>query len=606
MPLFMPSMSFVRIFYGRRFTVLTDHRPLEWLMSKNEPSGRLARWALKLQEYDIEIGYRSGKSNQNADGLSRTPIPETTPVVAVVSFATSETWEKAQRLDGFCAQIIKEILNSPSNQYNGYELSSNNELIDIEGRLVVPQSKVKEVLELSHDHLLSGHLGISRTIARVLRQYTWPTVRHDVEQYVKTCIHCVRRKSHGASTAPLHPLQPANHIWERIAMDVVGPVPESIKGHKYILVVADYATRYVITIPMVDQKASTIASHFANKIISRYGAPESVLTDRGTNFLSQFVSNLCKLFQIKQMRTTAYHPQTDGLVERFNRTLCDMLACYVTETPEEWDVYLPFVTLAYNTSKQDSLQNNPFYLFYGRDAVLPTDTTVLKENGQSTLDDDSYKYRWCRALELARNNLLRAQLHQKKYYDRPNGQNPIEYQVGQMVLLRAATSTGKFALRWDGPYVINRKISDLTYEIVTKSGQSFSSSAKIVHVNRLKPFLNPSFATLPPTTKPLRAAGRPRKDRHRGIVGPRFDIVKPSIRRGRKPSQKVLPSRSYSSRRRSCISSPIRQKPIIPTPPSSLREPFVSHPTPYQTRSRSLHPNDDSLRPYNLRRRDRS
>ena len=138
-------------------------------------------------------------------------------------------------------------------------------------------------------------------------------------------------------------------------MDIEGPITESRNGNKYILVLSDYATRYVMTFPLANLTAQAVAQILVAVIISKYGAPSRILTDQRSNFLSELVQNICTLFKVKQMNTTAYHPQTDGLVERFNRTLCDMLACYVHDEQELWETYLPFVTLAYNTSVQTSL-----------------------------------------------------------------------------------------------------------------------------------------------------------------------------------------------------------------------------------------------------------
>jgi transposase InsO family protein len=169
--------------------------------------------------------------------------------------------------------------------------------------------------------MLAGHLGIEKTIVRIKRQYNWKGVKKDVVAHVTSCILCVRRKAIGATKALLHPLPPVYEVWERIAMDIVEPVRESRKGYRYILVISDYASRFLITIPMKDQTAHTVANCLVYKVITKYGAPHYVLTDRGTNFLSTLVKEICILFKIKQMRNNPYHQQTDGLVERFNRTL---------------------------------------------------------------------------------------------------------------------------------------------------------------------------------------------------------------------------------------------------------------------------------------------
>ncbi|KZS02684.1 Uncharacterized protein APZ42_000181 [Daphnia magna] len=218
-------------------------------------------------------------------------------------------------------------------------------------------------------------------------------------------------------------------------MDIVCPIQESAKGYKYILVISDYASRFVFTVPMRNQTAQTIAKVLVNKIFTKYGSPEVVLTDKGTNFLSSLIQEVCKLFKVKQRRTTAYHPQTDGLVERFNRTLCDMLACYISDQPANWDKYLPFVTFAYNTAKQASTQETPFFLFFGQEPIMPNDIKINRR--YETYEDTSmvYSQQWEKAQTLAREHLFKSQTRQKKYYDVTT--KIIKYNIGDYVLLKA-------------------------------------------------------------------------------------------------------------------------------------------------------------------------
>jgi len=289
-------------------------------------------------------------------------------------------------------------------------------------------------------------------------------MKQHIVLHINSCLMCARRKSFGATKAPLKPLPPMEAVWEKIAIDVVGPIHESNKGYRYILVISDYASRFVFTIPMKNQTAQTIARCLVNKIITKYGAPQTVLTDRGTNFLSSMVNEICVLFKIRQMRTTSYHPQTDGLVERFNRTLCDMLACYVHE-PEEWDKYLPFVTFAYNTAIQSTLKECPFYLFFGRSPLLPNDIKINSRYDTRHDDRNVYAEKGENAKKLARDLLFKAQTKQKEYYDK--GTKTCLYSTGQMVLLKAPPSAGKFINRWNGPFVITRSFSNINYEIAS-------------------------------------------------------------------------------------------------------------------------------------------
>ncbi|KZS05670.1 Uncharacterized protein APZ42_031079 [Daphnia magna] len=177
--------------YGRKFTVVTDHRPLEWLMSKTEPAGRLARWALKIQEFDIIIGYWPGRSHQNADTLSRTPIVPLAKVETSDQSKDTEKWIELQLIDEYCRAILQEV------------------------------AKANPIYMAMHAYRRN--------------------------KYVKSCLMCNKRKSVGGSKAPLHPLPLVEGVWERIAMDIVGPVQESAKGCRYVLVIPDYASRFVFT-----------------------------------------------------------------------------------------------------------------------------------------------------------------------------------------------------------------------------------------------------------------------------------------------------------------------------------------------------------------------
>jgi transposase InsO family protein len=365
----------------------------------------------------------------------------------------------------------------------------------------------------------------------------------DVKMYVKNCLTCAKRKAYGSKKAPLKPLQPVQRVWEMIAMDIVGPITESRNGFKYILVLSDYATRYVMTFPMADQTAQSVAKNLVQGVISKYGAPDHILTDQGSNFLSQLVQDICRLFNVHQMNTTAYHPQTDGLVERFNRTLCDMLACYVHDEPELWDIYLPFVTLAYNTSNQTSLNETPFFLFYGREPNLPTDE--VKSIRYRAVENEGEKYRqeWQIALNLARTNLSKAQEKQKHNYDR--GSKISSYRVGQHVLINSTVSTGKFSNRWDGPYRIVRIVSDVNIEVIdTEKEWKFQGRTTpfIVHVNRMKlinfnPTTNQLQNAIVPETNDDKLVTTNKRGRPRKLADTKDTLARklPGKRRGRPP-----------------------------------------------------------------------
>ena len=167
--------------FGQTFSVVTDHRPLEWLMSKKEPSGRLARWALKIQKYNITIGYRPGKTHQNADCLSRIPI---LPAAAVITFVKQD-WKESQETDEYCKEILENLKKENGNSNEYYLMAETGVLVDKEGKIMIPKCKVKEILKMNHDHMLAGHLGRAKKLARIRRQYFRPGMATDVKARVK-------------------------------------------------------------------------------------------------------------------------------------------------------------------------------------------------------------------------------------------------------------------------------------------------------------------------------------------------------------------------------------------------------------------------------------
>ena len=142
-------------------------------------------------------------------------------------------------------------------------------------------------------------------------------------------------------------------------MDIMGPVPQSYKGNEYILVIMEYTTRYVIALPLKETSSNTVMRKFIKHIVNREGIPSEILTDRGSNFLSHSMDELCQQLGIKQLRTIAHHPQTDGAVERFNRTLGDMLTAHVASEPAQWDKHLEYCLAHYNRIPHFSTRQTP-------------------------------------------------------------------------------------------------------------------------------------------------------------------------------------------------------------------------------------------------------
>ena len=334
---------------------------------------------------------------------------------------------------------------------------------------------------------MAGHLGKKKTTDRILRRFYWPRMFHDIKEYCKSCPVCQKTSPNKHKTkAKLIPLPVIGEPFSRIAMDIVGPLDRSSSGNQYILVVCDYATRYPEAVPMRSCEAEKIAEEVL-KIFSRVGVPKEILTDQGTNFLSKFLAKIYHQLGIRAIKTSPYHPQCDGLTERFNGTLVSMLRKVCKDNPKIWDKMLPYILFAYREVPQVSTGFSPFELVYGRDVRGPLD--VLKESFEEPTEDlecvTSYLLRTRDTLrhisELAQENLKAAQTKQKLWYDK--GARVKEFQQGQHVLVLLPSSTSKLHAEWQGPYKITKKISAVNYQVNMEDKQK---NLRIFHVNMLK------------------------------------------------------------------------------------------------------------------------
>jgi len=244
-------------------------------------------------------------------------------------------------------------------------------------QIVVPQELVEEVLQAMHDDLLTGHLGEKRTLQRIQLHYWWPDIYKNTTKYVKTCPTCQQRNSpKGRTPGLLQPIEPATRPFERVGVDFVGPLPQTKSENKHILVFVDYLTKWPEAFAVPEATAEVMAQTLMKEIVARHGAPEQLLSDRGKSFLSDVLKEVNEFLGVRKINTTAYHPQTDGLVERFNGTLENLLAKFVSDRQDDWDVLLPYVLLAYRSSRHDATNDLPFFLLYGREPNLPVDVSA--------------------------------------------------------------------------------------------------------------------------------------------------------------------------------------------------------------------------------------
>jgi transposase InsO family protein len=495
--------------YGQAFDVVTDHHALCWLASLKDPSGRLARWSLRLQEYDIQVIYKSGKRHLDADALSRSPrLTPTRPVVAVLQIRTTADLITFQKDDLFCGPILKYLGNrtkvstSPAerklqSKWNKMYVKRNDILYrrgyNPEGevfRVVVPRALRETIVEFHHDDPQSGHLGFAKTVERICRSCFWPGMQRYIRNYVHSCSSCQRRKN----TSPriqgqLQSIEPPAHPFHTVGIDFLGPLPRSNNGNRHLLVAIDYLTRFAETRAVPQADSHSVARFHLEQIVLRHGSPARLISDRGKAFLSQMVKDVFHHCNTIHKTTTSYHPQCNGLVERFNHTLADMISMYVNADHTNWDDILPFVTYAYNTSVQSSSTFTPFRLVYGREVSSPLDAILNPPGVAIDVESQSFVDLAEQARATARVSIKQAQESQRIRYDTRSSLQT--YNVGDHVLVwfpsRRVGLAEKLLRKYFGPYEVVRQSGPVDY-VVSTLPRDANSKLDTVHVNRMKLF----------------------------------------------------------------------------------------------------------------------
>uniref|UniRef100_A0A9J8AJ78 Gypsy retrotransposon integrase-like protein 1 n=1 Tax=Cyprinus carpio carpio TaxID=630221 RepID=A0A9J8AJ78_CYPCA len=342
------------------------------------------------------------------------------------------------------------------------------------------------LFQTAHYNPMAGHLGVTATLNRLMTRFFWPGIHENVRRWCASCRECQLVNPPAAPKAPLRPIPLVQVPFERIGMDLIGPLERSARGHRFALVIVDYATRYPEAVALRNISAKSVADALF-RLISRVGILKEILTDQGTAFMSRTFSELYELLGIKALRTSVYHPQTDGLVERFNCTLKTMIRKFVQEDAKNWDRWLEPLLFAVCEVPQASTGFSPFELLYGRQPRGVLD--VLKETWEDGRSDSKNEIQYVLDLRaklhtlgrLSMENLLQAQDRQSQLYNR--GTKLREFAPGDKVLVLLPTSSSKLLAKWQGPFEVTRRIGDLNYEVVrTDRGDS----RQIYHLNLLK------------------------------------------------------------------------------------------------------------------------
>ena len=499
-------------------------------MQYKNPEGQVARWLEILSSFDIKIIHRPGRSHRNADGMSRIRCKQCGMYSEVQA---EDSAEKIEMRDQVAQVTEDQVIDLKSAQDQDKDISKirqwveSNEKPDrkeiekesyfqksllsqwerlavkngvfmrrwdildtneVYWQGIIPLSHRRIVLKYSHDIKASGHLGIKKTLSKIRQSYYWPGLQNDVKAYVGGCDICARRKEPlKTKRAPMEIVK-SGFPMERIAIDILGELPITERGNRNILAIGDYFTKWTECHAMPNMEASTVASILVEQVVSRFGIPYFIHSDQGRQFESKLFSEMCKLLQITKTRTTLYHPKSDGMVERFNKTLTAMLSAFVNDNHTNWDEQLQYVLMAYRSTEHETTGLTPNMCMLGRETTSPLDIMYEMPTAIKNIPQNMWVWQLQENLEMAhakvRQNISDNMKRQKRYHDESLSFETFE--AGDKVYVyfpvKKVGCSSKLTSYWREPYQVLDKLSDSLYKI--NCGRE--SQVQVIHCDRLR------------------------------------------------------------------------------------------------------------------------
>jgi RNase H-like domain found in reverse transcriptase/Reverse transcriptase (RNA-dependent DNA polymerase)/Integrase zinc binding domain/Integrase core domain len=477
---------------GRKFTVHTDHASLLWLHNLKDPHGRLARWALRLQQYDFNVVHRKGRENIVADFLSRIPGDET---VTMIDFPPLVT-------DPWYCDLKRKVQNQPD-QWPEYKVENdllfkyvrdNSDVIEpeTEWKLAVPQECRKDALYECHDAPTAAHAGGYKTCARLALKYFWPTMRMDVSEYIRQCKVCQQVKvEQQGPVGRMGTERTTDGPWTRICTDLMGPFPRSSKGNKYLLVVSDTFTKFTLLFPLRSAKSQCVCSRLEENVFLLFGVPKFVVCDNGPEYIAEIFRTLSAKYGVVIHYNARRHPQANP-TERTNRVIISMLRSYITDNQALWDKFLPEIGCALRTATSEVTGFTPYFLNFGREMTLCAADHASRMLQPATEAEQAQHLRvlppiW---MEVQRRLHVAHERNAKHYNLR---RRPVEFFLGDRVWKKnfqlsdaSKNFSAKLAPRFAGPFTVSKKVSPVTYHLKDDDGRP----SGVWHVSDLKPYYN--------------------------------------------------------------------------------------------------------------------
>ena len=403
-----------------KFLAITDHRPLlSWKKTdaSKDPTGRRTRWAIELSTYDFDLVYKAGKIHADADALSRLVADDEEVAVddeefaftllgmedeadaALVDLIASEEGlhklRKAQENDNTIDNAMKFIRDRkriprsfPDSWFSRnsrwfvmhkgilykkeYSAITHDQIL----QAVIPQELVSEVISDHHGDYLAGHPSVEKMLLKLKRHSVWPSMRRDVEEFVSNCKECDQlREPTPANRTPRVPLE-ARNVWDWVVCDLL-TLPTSSCGYRYVLVFIDVFSGFVKLYKLRNKTTEGVCRAFEH-LTCLHGAPKLLSSDNGREFTSDLLTSMCKVKGAEKRTSVPYRPQSQGTVERFNKTLVRDLQKRILQYNRSWTEHLPYCEWTYNTTPRANDDMTPYHLMYGREPPLPSYADVDK------------------------------------------------------------------------------------------------------------------------------------------------------------------------------------------------------------------------------------
>ena len=376
---------------GHKFTIITDHASLKWLMSQTDLHSRLARWALKLQGFTFEIEHRSGKLNLVPDALSRVYEDEVAALDS--SHGLLIDTQSPQFKSGDYVDLVERVKANEKKLpdikivddlvYRRSEHATGEQLHDsFAWKLWIPKELVAEVLVKAHDHPLASHGGIHKTLERIRRYYYWPGLINDVKKYISSCEICKSTKApNNVMRPPMGKFVESQRFFQRLYIDFLGPYPRSRSGHIGIFIVLDHYSKFVYLKAVKKLTADVVIKYMQQELFHTYGVPETIFSDNGSQFRAEAFQKFLRESKITHTLTAVHSPQANAS-ERVNRSIIAAIRSYVKPDQKDWDENLSSICCALRSSVHSGLGSTPYYMVFGQQLISSGATCKFVERLQ--------------------------------------------------------------------------------------------------------------------------------------------------------------------------------------------------------------------------------